>query len=571
MTVLLAAPAALAAAMIGLMLSFQQDASGWSLGLGSGLLSSAWFLFETGFLLVLCRKEGLAEGHFGWNPGVLRRVRHFSWWLILACVPAGITISLVVAEPGVSHLDGLGRMAGLGMVLGIGAVVAFLMHPAEGVAGMVHRQSPRSLFGRLRKVWLALVVVFTLVFAGLLLGGFVLAGVLLMERVVRSVVAVVGAFVIYGLVLRWFSIRERRLAIEEELRARRARQEAAQKEQAGRADQGGLSADETRIPEINEEDVDLAKVGEQTRSLVGFMVGAGLLVKLFWVWSEFGPVLQFFRDSGVLGVISIADLAVILLVISVVVATIRNLPGLLEVLILSRLGLDAGTRNSMVTLAKYAVIAAGAVFLFQTLGVDWSRFGWIAAALSVGLGFGLQEVVANFVCGIILLFERPVRVGDIVTVDGIDGVVSRIQIRATTITNWDRKEFVVPNKQFVTGTVLNWTLSNPMNRIVIQVGVAYGCDTERARQILVEVAGDHPLVLDEPVPVATFEEFAESSLTLRLRCFLPDMDNRLKAISELHSEIDRRFREAGIGIPFPQRELHLRSGGAEDTRINRSA
>ena len=125
------------------------------------------------------------------------------------------------------------------------------------------------------------------------------------------------------------------------------------------------------------------------------------------------------------------------------------------------------------------MIAAAAAFLFQTLGVDWSQFGWIAAALSVGLGFGLQEVVANFVCGIILLFERPVRVGDIVTVDGIDGVVSRIQIRATTITNWDRKEFVVPNKQFVTGTVLNWTLSNPMNRIVIVVGVAYGSDTEQ--------------------------------------------------------------------------------------------
>ena len=305
--------------------------------------------------------------------------------------------------------------------------------------------------------------------------------------------------------------------------------------------------------------VDLAKVGEQTRSLIGFMVGAGLLVKLSFIWSEFGPILQFFRSSELLGVVSIGDLALAVLVISVVVATMRNLPGLLEMVILSRLELDAGTRNSIITLANYGVIAAGAAFLFQTLGVDWSHFGWIAAALSVGLGFGLQEVVANFVCGIILLFERPVRVGDIVTVDGIDGVVSRIQIRATTITNWDRKEFVVPNKQFVTGTVLNWTLSNPMNRIVISVGVAYGSDTGRARQILIDVAKNHPLILDEPAPMATFEEFADSSLTLRLRCFLPDMDNRVKTISELNTEIDKRFKEAGIEIPFPQRDLHVRS------------
>ena len=200
------------------------------------------------------------------------------------------------------------------------------------------------------------------------------------------------------------------------------------------------------------------------------------------------------------------------------------------------------------------------MLLFGVLQIDWARFGWIAAALSVGLGFGLQEVVANFVCGLILLFERPLRVGDVVTVESVTGTVTKIRMRATTITNWDRQEFIVPNKTLITSTLLNWTLSAPLNRIIIPVGVAYGSDTEKARRILLEVASDHPLILDDPLPMATFEQFADSSLNLTLRAFLPDIQDRMKTITELHTEIDRRFAEAEIEIAFPQQALHLKTG-----------
>jgi len=221
------------------------------------------------------------------------------------------------------------------------------------------------------------------------------------------------------------------------------------------------------------EELALDEVHEQTRRFLGFLLGVGLLGELYLIWSRFWPALEVFDHLEAFGGFSIADVVLAALIIAITLATIRNLPGLLEAIVLRRLDLDAGTRNAMVTLAKYAVFAVGAVVLFRSLGVDCSQFGWIAAALSVGLGFGLQEVVANFVSGIILLFERPIRVGDVVTVDGIDGVVTRIQIRATTITNWDRKEFIVPNKQFVTGALLNWTRGNAINRIVIPVGVAF--------------------------------------------------------------------------------------------------
>jgi potassium efflux system protein len=245
---------------------------------------------------------------------------------------------------------------------------------------------------------------------------------------------------------------------------------------------------------------------------------------------------------------------------TVTVVAVRNLPGVLELSVLRASSIEAGTRNAIYTLCQYAVIGLGLVAVSNILSLDWAKLGWMAAALSVGLGFGLQEVVANFVCGLIVLFERSVRVGDVVTLEGTTGTVTNINMRATTITNWDRQDFVVPNKNLVTGTILNWTLSAPLNRIVIPVGVAYGSDTEQARQILLDVASDHPKVLDEPAPFASFEQFADSSLNLQLRVFLPNMENRIGTITELHTTIDKRFAAAGIEIAFPQRDIHVRSG-----------
>lgn len=559
-TVLLAAPAALAVLFLGLTLR-QPPSSDWSYGLGEGLLALSLFLFGVGFLIALCRRGGLGEVHFRWEVATLKRIRRLTYWWLPAVVPAQLTLSLVMAQPGVPHLNGLGRMAGLVMVIGLGWVAALILHPEKGIAASSYRESPGFLFGRLRKLWFALPVIISLVTVGLLVSGYLFAGLLMTEQFLKSLTAVAAAIVIYGLILRWFAMRERRLALEERLAERRARVEAAQAAEEGSEEsKEGEGGDEGRIPEIEEEEeMDLATVGEQTRRLLGFLVGIGLLWRLFTIWAEFDPIVNVLDEYRMFGALSIADVSITILVVAAIIATTRNLPGLLEMLVLRRLGLDAGTRTAMTTLAKYVVVIIGALYLFDKLEPDWSKFGWMAAALGVGIGFGLQEVVANFVCGIILLFERPVRVGDIVTVDGIDGVVSRIQIRATTITDWDRKEFIVPNKQFVTGTVLNWTLTNTLNRIVIVTGAAYGCDTEKALRILVDVARDHPLILDDPEPVGTFEEFSDSSLKFVLRCFLPSMDYRLRTISELHTEIDRRFKDAGIEIPFPQRDLHLKS------------
>jgi potassium efflux system protein len=258
--------------------------------------------------------------------------------------------------------------------------------------------------------------------------------------------------------------------------------------------------------------------------------------------------------------LTLLDLTKASLIVAVTWVAASNSPGVLEFAILRSTSIHAGTRNAIATIVQYVIVAAGFFLSFNALRMDWTQFGWIAGGLSVGIGFGLQEVVANFVCGLILLFERPVRVGDVVTVEGDMGTVTKIHLRATTIINFDRGEVVLPNKTLITSKLVNWTLSSPLNRNTISVGVAYGSDTEKARRILLEVAADHPGVSDEPAPIAIFDEFADSALNITLRVFLPDRNNRETTLSELHTEINQRFAAAGIEIPFPQRDLNLRSG-----------
>ncbi len=257
--------------------------------------------------------------------------------------------------------------------------------------------------------------------------------------------------------------------------------------------------------------------------------------------------------------VTIVHLTVAILIAILTIAAARNVPGLMELWVLQKLPLDQSVRYAIRALTSYAIVLIGIIFSFKAIYVGWSQVQWLATALTFGLAFGLQEIFANFVAGLILLFERPIRVGDVVTVDDVSGVVSRIRIRATTITNWDRKEYVIPNKEFITGRMLNWTLSDKVNRIVINVGIAYGSDTEQARSLLLQICHEHPLLLDDPPPVVTFEGFGDNTLNLVVRTYLPDLDNRLGTINELHTRINDEFNREGIEIAFPQRDLHIRS------------
>jgi potassium efflux system protein len=237
----------------------------------------------------------------------------------------------------------------------------------------------------------------------------------------------------------------------------------------------------------------------------------------------------------------------------------RNLPALLELALLQRLPLDGGARYAVTTILRYVILIAGVSALSTALGIGWRDIQWLVAALTFGLAFGLQEIFANFVSGLIILLERPVRVGDIVTVGTTEGRVTQLRMRATTILDWDRRELLVPNKEFITSSVINWTLSDPITRIVVPVGIAYGSDTAKARRLLLEAARADRMVLDDPEPSAIFKGFGDSTLDFQLRVFIASRDLWPSVVDGLHTRIDDSFRAAGVEIAFPQRDLHIRS------------
>lgn len=258
-------------------------------------------------------------------------------------------------------------------------------------------------------------------------------------------------------------------------------------------------------------------------------------------------------------IITLGNLMVAIIIAFITFMAARNIPGVLEIMLLQRLPLDRSTRYAITTVARYVLVIVGVSLTFGAVGIGWSRIQWLVAALTFGLAFGLQEIFANFISGLILLLERPIRIGDTVTIGDINGTVSRIRMRATTITDWNLKELVVPNKEFITGQLINWSLSDPTIRLIIPVGVAYGSDVEAVRRTLLRIAHADPSILDEPEPRVIFMGFGESSLDFELRVFLPSIDYFVGCRDTLNTAIEREFRKAGLEIPFPQRDLHVRS------------
>ena len=276
----------------------------------------------------------------------------------------------------------------------------------------------------------------------------------------------------------------------------------------------------------SEETIDIGEITGQLNRLIRATALVGVVLVGWQIWEAVLPAIGYLDAvklwpgvaSEVVGGVSIPKMVTLrelLMAISFLVLAFvlsANLPGLLEVTLLDRLNLDRGGRYAVSFVVKYLVLVVGIFLACRLLGFAWNRVQWLAAGLTVGLGFGLQEIFANLVSGIIILIERPIRVGDVVTVSGTTGTVTKMALRATTILDHDYRELIVPNKKFITEDVMNWTLSDHKSRLVIKVGVAYGSDTSLVQSTLMKVASRHPLVVREPEPRAAFCGFGNSTL-----------------------------------------------------------
>jgi potassium efflux system protein len=255
----------------------------------------------------------------------------------------------------------------------------------------------------------------------------------------------------------------------------------------------------------------------------------------------------------------------------IVVLLVKNVPGLLNFLVLDRFRLDAGAIYAAGAVTRYIVMIIGLGVVSGLLGINWRQVQWLAAALTFGIGFGLQEIFANFASGLILLFDRSIRVGDAISVGEFSGRVSNIRMRATTVTLWDRSEMIVPNKEFITSKLVNWTLSIAQTRADLKVGVAYGSDLELVRKLLHEIAVANPNVLKQPAPEVLLTAFAESAISFEMRAFCIFDYGRMTLLDELHRAVYREFSAHGISIAYPQLDVHLKTVPEQSLTTARSA
>lgn len=229
--------------------------------------------------------------------------------------------------------------------------------------------------------------------------------------------------------------------------------------------------------------------------------------------------------------------------------------------IFPRYNIDIGVGESIATIIRYALVTVGIIIIIQSTGIDLSTLGLLVGALGVGIGFGLQNITSNFISGMIILFERPIKVGDRVEVGSVAGNIVRISARATTVITNDNIAIIVPNSDFINSKVINWSLNNRNVRFNFPVGVSYKEDPERVKRLLLEVANENPGVHQNPPPDVLFEEFGESSLNFNLRVWSSEYSDRPKVLkSQLYYAIFEKFKEHGVEIPFPQRDLHFKSG-----------
>lgn len=517
-------------------------------------LALFWLVF--GLCWKVLEKDGVAVSHFNMPPQLTSHWRRQIVRVSLALLP--LNLWSVISELSPLHLmdDVLGQFVIFINLL----LIAVLVWP-------MCRESWRDKESHsLRLATVTVLSIVPIALMALTATGYFYTTLRLAGRWIETVYLVMLWNLLYQTVLRGLSVAARRIAWRRAL----ARRQHLVKE-------GAEGAEPQEEPTIA-----LEQVNQQTLRIT-MLVMIALFGILFWaIWSDLITVFAYLdsitlwhyngTEAGVNVVKSVTMGSLLFAIVASMVAwaLIRNLPGLLEVLILSRLNMRQGTSYAITSILNYAIIAIGAMTVFGSLGVSWDKLQWLAAALSVGLGFGLQEIFGNFVSGLIILFERPVRIGDTVTIGTFSGTVSKIRIRATTITDFDRKEVIIPNKAFVTERLINWSLSDTVTRVVIRLGVAYGSDLDKVKEVLLQAAHEHPKVMPEPAPAVFFTTFGASTLDHELRLYVRELRDRSYTVDELNRTIDRLCRENNINIAFNQLEVHLRNEkGDEVTELKR--
>lgn len=565
-TLLASAPLGILVILLGVIVNSNDLSAAFSISLATTLVQIGLPLVIIMFAVDACREHGLLRVHCRWTAFTVEKLHKEHLYLLMVLPVAQL---LGEFSYGLDRGGPVGGVAVLGVVIAGVSLAVYIFRlfiPEGGILQGYLQSKPGSLLQQTRPLWTAMILSVIPALLILWLAGYNYTGYVLAESFLYSFWLILWLMILQSLLARWLVLGYERL----ELKAAIARRDAAREARraAKESPEDEKSFDEFLV-DVDQSRVDYEVLGSNSRMLLRMVM---IFAAAFWLWLIWAPI---FPALGVLEEIALwshsipvsgqmtqvpvtlADLLFAIVLLIATFAAAKGVPALVELALLRSKTISTGGRYTVTTLLRYLIIGVGGLAAIGMLGISWSKAQWLVAALGVGIGFGLQEIVANFISGLVILFERPIRVGDVVTVGETSGVVTRIQIRATTIRDWDRKELLVPNKEFITGRLLNWSLSDDITRLLIPVGVAYGSDVMLAMKLAEEAAREHEEVLDDPAPFVIFEGFGDNALNIGLRAYLPTMDKRLSTLSEVNESINRKFAEAGISIAFPQRDVHL--------------
>ena len=544
-----------------------------AVAIGDGVTATVPLLWVVMICAAFARPNGLFIVHFGWPRNrVLRAMRYY-------LMSIGLIVPLIMALIMFDNLNDREFSASLGrlcfiLICGALAVVTLSLKRAgiplwldkEGDGdNMVNRLLWNLLSGAPMVAILAAAV------------GYLATSQALLARLETSVAIWFLLLVIYHVIRRWMLIQRRRLAFD---RAKHRRAEMLANRARGEEETHSTSLEGSVEAEVSE--VDLDTISAQSLRLVRSILMLIALVSVIVLWSEIHSAFGFLENislwdvsSTVQGVESIEPItlgAVLIAILVFIITTqlVRNLPALLELALLQHLNLTPGTGYAITTITKYLLMLFGGLIGFSMIGIEWSKLQWLVAALGVGLGFGLQEIFANFISGLIILFEKPIRIGDTVTIRDLTGSVTKINTRATTISDWDRKEIIVPNKAFITEQFINWSLSDSVTRVVLSIPAPSDADSEEVTQILLTAAQRCSLVIDNPAPEAFLVDLQQGIQIFELRIYAAEMGHRMPLRHEIHQLILAGFREHGIDMPFPPFQMRLESLGGNKTPAGRT-
>ena len=533
-------------------------------------MAGYWWFFNVWYAIY--RPNGIFVRHFGFAQNDAEKFRSVVKHIIVAVILLlNTSVFSNVMDNGLAN-DVLGELNTIAALIFCVVMIAPRFNSA--LRSFEKSQSKRNnVVVKTIQVLLQLIPVGLIVLVAL---GYYYTALNLIQHMINSYIAWCVWFILRQTVYRGITVSSRRLAHRRLQEKRRQKSEDLNE---------SPSSDDVVLVTAQEEGLALNEVRSQLLRFADLFIWTALFAIFYFVWSDLITVASYLRDitlwqqsSQVDGVsvtesITLFNLLVALVIIAITYVLVRNISGILEVLVFSRVKLSQGTPYTITTLLTYVIVAIGGAWAFATLGMSWSKLQWLFAALSVGLGFGMQEIFANFVSGIILLFERPIRVGDTVTINDITGTVAKIRIRAITIIDPDRKEVIVPNKSFVTGQVTNWALSNTVTRLIVNIGVAYGSDLALVKRLLLQAANEQPGILKDPEPHALFLSFGASTLDHELRVYVGQLSERTNVTDALNRRINELFAENNIDIAFNQLDVFIKNNdsGEEIPFVNMNA